>query len=67
MIICGGKDTLQISNVPGESGLFLHIALINPVPGKILDEHGRHPGGSGGNKTQGSNVTQHQGTRCTAE
>ena len=39
VVICGGKDTLQIGNVPGESGLFLHIALINPVPGKIFDEH----------------------------
>ena len=39
VVIGGGKDTLQIGNVPGESGLFLHIALINPVPGKIFDEH----------------------------
>src|SRR5262249_47219034 len=39
VVICAGKDILQIGNVPDESGLFLYIALVNPVPGKIFDEY----------------------------
>src|SRR5438552_8395980 len=67
MILSRSEDGTQVGDVPGESGLLLHIALIDPIPGKIFDEHRGHSGRSGSDNTHRSDVAQDQGTRCTTE
>src|SRR5262245_44156070 len=67
MVISRSEDSTQVGDVLSESRLLLHVALINPIPGKIFDEHRGHPGGSGSNNTHRRDVTQDEGARRTTE